>query len=139
MVGSIAAPVGAPESKLNVRLLAGRSASLAVAVKLSSTPSSTVWLPIGSSTGATLSSPTVMVIVSESSSAGVPSSVTRTVTSNVPGPSASLGVQLNAPVVGSIAAPVGAPESKLNVRLLAGTSASLAVAVKLSSTPSSTV
>ena len=46
-------------------MLAGRSASVALAVKASSTSSSTLWLPIGASTGSLLTSLTVMVMVSE--------------------------------------------------------------------------
>ena len=66
---SILAPAGAPASKLNASELAGRSASVAVAVNDNSVNSSTVWSPIALSTGATLTSFTVTVIVSESSSA----------------------------------------------------------------------
>ena len=57
---------------------------MAVAVKVSKLPSLTVLLPIAASTGATLTSLTVMVIVSKSLSAGEPLSVTRTVTLYVP-------------------------------------------------------
>ena len=78
-----------------------------------------------------------MVIVSESSSGDVPSSVTRTVTLKVPGPWASVGVQVKTPVFESILAPVGAPTSRLNIKLLAGRSASVAIAVKVNSVSSS--
>ena len=50
-------------------------------------------------------------MVSNALSAGVPLSVTRTLTLWSAGPWASVGVQVNTPVVESIAAPVGAPES----------------------------
>ena len=63
-----------------VSAFAGMSVSVAVAVNVSSVCSSTLWLPIAASTGATFTSLTVIVIVSASSRAGVPSSVTRTVT-----------------------------------------------------------
>ena len=53
---------------------------MAVAVKVSRLPSLTDLLPIAASTGATLTSFTVMLIVSKSLSAGEPLSVTRTVT-----------------------------------------------------------
>ena len=55
------------------------------------------------------------------------------------GPSASSGVQLNSPVARFMIAPPGAPASRLKVRSLAGRSASVAVAVKASSPPSSTL
>ena len=132
------APAGAPASRLNVSVLSGRSVSLAVAANVNSTPSSTAWSPIGSSTGARFTSLTAIVIVSKSSKAGVPLSVTRTVTLNVPGPSASVGVQLKTPVCGSIVAPAGAPASRVNVSVSSGRSGSLAAAVNVSSVPSST-
>ena len=81
---------------------------------------------------------TVTVIVSKSSIGGVPSSVTRTVIGQLPGPWASVGVQPNTPVDGSMLAPLGAPTSRLNVKVLAGTSGSLAVAANVSSVCSST-
>ena len=59
---------------------------MAVAVNVKRLPSLTVRLPIAASTGATLTSFTVIVIVSESLSAGEPLSVTRTVTLKLPGP-----------------------------------------------------
>ena len=93
--------------------MAGRSASVAVAVNVSRLPSLTVLFPIAASTGATLTSLTVMLIVSESLSAGEPLSVTRTVTLYVPGPWLSVGVQVKTPVVALIAAPAGAPASRL--------------------------
>ena len=80
VVALIEAPAGAPASRLNVFVLAGRSASVAVAVNVSRLPSLTDLLPIAASTGATLTSLTVMLIVSKSLSAGEPLSVTRTVT-----------------------------------------------------------
>ena len=89
--------------------------------------------------GATLTSFTVICIVSESSSVGVPSSVTRIVTGNTPGPSDSVGVHENTPVLGSIVASAGAPASSENVNVFAGRSASVAVAVNDSSVSSSTV
>ncbi len=98
----------APESRLKERLFAGKSASVAEAVKVSRLPSSTLLLPIVASSGAWLISPTVMLMVSKSSRPGVPSSVTRTVTECTAGPCVSVGVQLNCPVVGSMVAPAGA-------------------------------
>src|SRR5439155_35297 len=60
---------------------------------------------------------------------GEPSSVTSAVIRFVLGPSASLGVQVNRPVVQRVLAAAGAPGSKLNVRVLAGRSSSVAVFV----------
>src|SRR5262245_46784804 len=53
---------------------------------------------------------------------------TRTVAEKVP---VVVGVQENAPVVGSIEAPAGAPASRLNASGLAGTLGSAAWAVKV--------
>ena len=58
-------------------------------------PGAPVLLPIAASTGAWLTAVTVMVIVSESFSGGVPLSATTTVTVKVP---EVVGVQLKAPV-----------------------------------------
>ena len=83
--GSIAIPAAiAAASSENVRLLGGRSSSVAVAVNDSRVSSSTVLLPIAPRFGALLTSLTVMEIVSES----VPPfpSDTVIVAGNVPGP-----------------------------------------------------
>ena len=48
----------------------------------------------------------------------------------MPGPWASVGVQANAPVAGSMLAPLGAPASRLQVKV--SPSESVAVAVKVS-------
>ncbi len=109
VLGSIDAPAGAPASRLKVKLFAGRSGSLAVAVKVSAVPSSTVLSPMAARTGDALTSFTVTVIVSESLNAGEPLSVTRTVIVNEPGPCASVGVHVKTPVLGLIDAPDGAP------------------------------
>src|SRR5262245_31610332 len=134
VLGSIAAPTGAP-TRLNVSTCAGRSASVADAVKVNSVNSITERLPIAPSSGAALASMTVTVMVSVS--LRLPS---LTTTSNVyvPGPCASVGVQVNTPVLASIAAPAGAP-ARLNVSVFAGRSASVAVAVNVSSVCSSAV
>src|SRR5205814_9082209 len=92
---------------------------------------------MAASTGATLTSLTVMVNVSSSKRLGEPLSVTRTVTGKLPGPWASVGVQGKTPVVGWMLAPAGAP-IKVEVRVLAGRSGSVAVAVKLRVVSSST-
>ena len=72
------------------------------------------------------------MIVSLSEMLGAPSSVTVTVAENVPGPCTSVGVQLNAPVLGLIDIPAAmAAASRLKVRVFAGMSASVAVAVNV--------
>src|SRR6266705_6968081 len=73
-----------------------------------------------------------MLIASKALNAGLPLSVTRTVTGNVP---LEEGVQLNAPVVAPIVAPAGAPASSEKVSVLAGMSESVAVAVKVTGVP----
>src|SRR5687768_13206727 len=75
--GSITAPAGAPSNK-NTNPFAGTSTSVAVAMNDSCADALTVRLPIAPNTGATFTSLTVTVIVSRSSSAGEPSSVTTT-------------------------------------------------------------
>jgi len=75
---------------------------------------------------------TAIEITSKSSSAGLPLSVTRTVTGNVPD---AEGVQLKAPVEELIVAPDGAPASSENANVFAGLSVSVAVAVKVTGAP----
>ena len=87
-----------------------------------------------SATGGMTGGVTVMVMVSLSLRFGVPSSVTSMVTLYVPGPCASVGVQVNRPVAGSMLAPAGTPAPRLNVRLSA-VSRSAAVTVKRNSCP----
>jgi hypothetical protein len=70
------APAGTVPVRPNLRVLGGRSSSVAVAVKVSSDPSLTVLLPIEPSTGAWLTSFTVTVISCSSDNAGEPSSLT---------------------------------------------------------------
>jgi hypothetical protein len=54
-------------------------------------------------------------------------SLTRTVNAYVPGPCAALGVQVNTPLSGSMAAPAG-PVCRENVSVCAGKSLSVALA-----------
>src|SRR5947208_15900731 len=75
-------------------------------------PTKTDWSGPAFAAGGTLF--TVIENNSASLRLGEPLSVTRTVTLNDAGPSA--GVKLNAPVAELIAAPAGAPGSRLNVR-----------------------
>ena len=77
-------------------------------------------------------SSTLIATVLTADIAGVPSSLTRTVTIYTPYRCDGAVVHVNRPVRGSIPAPSGAPGSKLNVSPLAGQSGSPADAVKLS-------
>ena len=87
-------------------------------------------------TGALFTSFTTTVKLFVSLKLGTPLSVARTVITFVPGPCVSLGVQVNWPVLGLMLAPVGAPGSRLYVIVLAGTSASVAEALKVNGVPS---
>src|SRR6185295_13826490 len=128
----IVAPAGAPASSEKVKVFAGTSASVAVAVKVTATPTVPDLLPIAANTGATFTSVTVIVIAVLPLNAGVPLSVAVIVTGYVPGPCASVGVQLKAPVPAPIVAPVaaGVPSVNDHAIVFAGTSASVAVTVK---------
>src|SRR4030067_505119 len=118
-----------------VRVWAGMSWSEAVAVKDNSNSSLTVLLPMAASTGATLTSLTVTVMVSQTGSATP--SLTQTSKVYSPGPCNSVGVQVKSPPA-VMAAPLGAP-TRLKVRVWAGMSWSEAVAVKDNSNSSLTV
>ena len=133
----IPAPLGAPASRDQESVFAGRSASVAVTVKLSGANSWTVRLPGLTTSGGSLPSLTVTVIVSKSLRVGLPLSVTRTVMGKLPGPCASVGVHANAPVAPLIVAPAGAPASR--VKVIALPSGSFAVAVNVSARSSLTV
>src|SRR5438552_1689732 len=128
----IAAPVaaGVPSVSDQVIVLAGTSESVAVTVKARFASSFVVLFPGFVTTGAEFTSFTVTVIVSKELSAGLPLSVTRTVIGVLAGPCASVGVQLKAPDDAPIVAPAGAPASSEKVSVFAGTSESVAVAVK---------
>src|SRR6266566_1221745 len=91
------APSGAPESRLKVRLLAGRSESVAVFVTTNVFSSSIIWSAGTVSTGARFTSVTTTVKLPVSLEGGEPSSVTRTVIRYVLGPCASVGVQVKTP------------------------------------------
>ncbi len=130
----MAAPAGAPAPSEKVRGWAGRLASVALAVNVSSAPSSTVLSPIAPSSGATFISVTVTVIVSES--VAVPSLTTTVMSCGPVCP--AVGVQLKAPPA-VIVAPAGAPAPSEYVSVFAGRSASVALAVNASSLPAATV
>src|SRR5438046_7587220 len=123
------APAGASGSRPKVRVLAGRSGSVTVFVTTNVLSSLIIWSAGTVSTGARFTSVTTTVKLRESLEGGEPSSVTRTVIKFVLGPCASVGVQVNRPLVALMLAPAGAPGSKLNVRR--SPSGSVAVAVKL--------
>src|SRR2546425_11771761 len=73
-----------------------------------------------------------MLIASNALIAGLPLSVTRTVTGKFPDED---GVQLNAPEEAPIVAPAGAPASSEKVSVFAGMSESVAVAVNVTGCP----
>ena len=113
------------------------SGSVAVAVKVSVLCSTTLWVPMVARTGASFVLVTVMVTVSLSESAGTPLSVTTT--SKVCTPTSAFVVgQEKDPVRGSMTAPEGAPVRE-KVSRFAGSSESLATAVKLTVVRSATV
>src|SRR4051812_23910240 len=114
LFGSIAAPAGAPAANVNGNACAGRSGSVADAVKESNVASLTALLPIGFSTGSRLTSVTMTMNVVVSLWFGAPSSVTRMVIRLVLGPCASEGVHVKRPLVWLMEAPAGAPASRLN-------------------------
>ena len=122
----MAAPAGAPP-RLKVKVWAGRSASLAPALKESGRVSLTFLIPIAAKTGATLTSDTVTVMASQVSR--VPSEI-QTEKGYTPGPCASVGVQLNMPLLDPMEAPPGALV-KLKVSVWGGASGSEPVAEKV--------
>jgi hypothetical protein len=129
------APVGAPVSE-NVSACAGVSLSVAVAVNVYGADSGTVaegGTP--ARIGATFASVTVRLIGDD---VLVTPSVTLTENGYVPGPCASVGVQLNAPLEPPMLAPVGAP-TRENVSVWIGVSLSVAVAVNVYGANSGTV
>ena len=114
-----------------MRVWAGRSASVAVAVKVRLLVAVTDWLASVLSDGAVLGGAvTVMDTVWVAERAGEPLSVTRTLTEKLP-VWVRVGVQEKTPVVGLMEAPVGAPASRLKVKVWAGRSTSVAVAVRV--------
>src|SRR6266571_4335607 len=128
----IVAPEGAPASSENVSDWPA-SGSDAVAVNANNVNSFTVLFPIAARTGAwPAPSAGTIVIASKSLNDGVPLSVTRIVTGTVP---LVVGVQLKAPVDAPIVAPGGAPASSEKVKVFAGISESVAVAVKVVGVP----
>src|SRR5437867_12737451 len=88
------APAGAPGSRLKVRVLAGRSGSVAVFVTTNVLSSLIIWSAGTVNSGARFTSVTTTVKLRASLEGGEPSSVTRTVIRFVLGPCASVGVQV---------------------------------------------
>ena len=99
-----------------------------------------VWSAIGASTGARFTSATLTRKLRAAASGGVPLSVTMMPIWKLPGPwagpCASVGVQANAPVTGSIVAPSGAPSPRRKVSVCDAPFGSEALAVKENSSPS---
>src|SRR5438552_3484491 len=114
LAGLMVMPAG-ELTKAKVKLLAGRSASVAVALTLSVVCSVIVWSAGTVNTGARFTSLTVTVNVLVTLRAGTPLSVTLTLTAFVLGPCASVGVQLIAPVAGLMVMPVGARSEERRV------------------------
>src|SRR4029453_11438531 len=123
LLGLMLAPEG-PATRLNGRGLAGRSGSGAAAVRVRGLPSLAGWFAMGVSTGGLFTSLTVTVKLLVSLKLGEPLSVTRTLITFVLGPCASVGVQVNMPVTGLMAAPAGG-EIRVKVSVLAGRSGSV--------------
>src|SRR5437868_1169581 len=101
----MAAPVGAPKSRLNVRVWVGRSGSLAEAVNETSVPSAIVRFVIAVKIGGLFDSRTVTVNVWVALSEGEPVSTTRMAIGKALPPCVSEGVQLNTPLLELIVAP----------------------------------
>ena len=101
------APAGAFDPRLNVKALAGRSASIAVFVMMIVLPAKFVRSAIAARTGAVFTSFTTTVKLCVAVKVGTPSSATCTEKVFVLGPWASVGVQVMTPLE-SIAAPEGA-------------------------------
>src|SRR6266478_997652 len=129
VAGSMAAPEGALVPRLKVRVLVGRSPSLAELVRTSVLPAWIVRSATWASTGALLTSLTKILNDLELLMGGEPLSVTLIVQSYKPGPCASVGIQLKTPLVAFMLAP-GGPKSRLKESALP--SGSVAVLVKVS-------
>src|ERR1051325_4962089 len=138
VLGSIAVPDGAPGSSVNVSGFAGTSGSVAVAVKANSVLSSIVAFEIAASVGARFASLTVTLKLFTVERGGDPLSVATTETEYVFGPCCSVGVHVNAPVVGLIAAPAGLPTPS-EYSIVCPASGSVADAVNCNSVCSVTV
>src|SRR5437773_1548179 len=119
-------------------MLPGTSPSVVELVTVSGLRAAAVRSLRADSTGALFASVTTTVKLLVSLDSGTPLSVTFTVIRLVLGPWASVGVQVNTPVLGSRFTPLGA-ETKPKVIALADRSASLAMFVTVSVLSSGTV
>src|SRR5207249_2807851 len=128
---SMAAPTGAPVPRLMVRMFGGMSGSYVMFVTIKREPGRMVRSGTGMSSGGLFTSLTTTVKLLVSLKGVEPSSVTRTVMRLVLGPWASVGVQVNTPVLGWRFTPVGAA-TKLKLRALARMFVSVAVFVTTS-------
>src|SRR6267143_357926 len=125
--GSNDAPGGMPDAD-NLRGSGGRSGSVAITVKVSRVPGSTVCEFGTDNTGGWLTSLTVMLTLFTSVSEP---SETWKVAMKSPGPGASVGVQENIPLAASKRAPAGKDIAE-KVNFSGGRSGSEAVTLKLS-------
>src|SRR2546428_835534 len=130
VAGLMVMPVGALTSA-KVKLIAGKSRAGEQASTLSAVCSLIVWSAGTVNTGARFTSLTITWNVLVTLKAGTPLSVTLTLTAFVLGPCASVGVQLIAPLAGLMVMPAGELTSA-KVKLLAGRSASVALALTCS-------
>src|SRR5205814_1051631 len=130
LLGSRVTPAGA-DTRLNDDGFAGTSASLAVFAAVSVPSSEMVWSSGTVSTCTLFPYTTLFRSLLVSLDCGTPLSLTRTVIRFVLGPWASVGVQVSTPLLESRFTPAGA-DTRLNVNVFAGRSASLAVFVTVS-------
>src|SRR5438876_10055539 len=119
-------------------MLAGRSVSVAQLVRTNALSSLMVWSAGTVTTGARFTSFTITVKLLLSLNGGVPLSVTLIAIRFVLGPWASVGVQVNKPLLESRLTPLGA-ETRLKVSVLADRFASVAELVTTSVLSSSIV
>src|SRR6266568_4036122 len=108
LLGSMKAPAGAPTPRLNVSRSGGMSGSKAVFVMVNNDPGRMVCRGTCAISGELFASFTTTVKLPLSLNGGAPLSVTRRVMRLVLGRWASVGVQLNTPVLGSRRTPSGA-------------------------------
>src|SRR5207249_2640375 len=137
LLGSRFTPLGA-ETKLKVNAFAGRSASLAMFVTVSVLSSGTVRSVGTVNIGRPSCRETATVKLVMSLCLDMTFLVSFSVIRLVLGPWASVGVQVNTPVLGSRFTPLGA-DTRLKVNAFAGRSASLAMFVTVSVLSSGTV
>src|SRR5437773_1523524 len=139
LAGLIVAPGGGLiKLKVSIFVLFGTSGSVAVIASVNRLPSGMLCVAMAANSGALFTSLTTTVKLLVSLNGATPLSVTRTVTTFVLGPCASLGVQVNTPVLAPMLAPAG-PVTIPYVSALVGTSPSLAVSVSVSVLPSAMV